>query len=805
MKNKNPFTFFSFNTVGGTSHHNQLKTPTSIVTLASVVTICFLAVIGIVMYVHPSAQYDVLPKNGANNNHNKNRHRTNNFIDEKDLSPPLYDYPAPNSRKLLSQEQQRRLRDITVRNNVYDVAIVGAGPAGLTAALFAARAGLNVIVLGSSAGMLSQTPHLDNFPSYYGPGDGGGPGWLDITKRQALQFGAQFAPPGLLVTSVTRKVGGKNEPDGPPSYRGDDDDDTTYFTLHTPAGTVSPAGDGSSWSTISAWSIIVATGSTSRRLGLPREDTLWGTSIHSCALCDGHLYDASAGIAGTDGKLKTHHTTTVVVVGGGDAAIDAAIFLARYATKVIIVHRRDEFSSARNQVNLQLLHTTANIEIVTPYIVQEWIVDEDNDPSKLIGVKIHNTHDLSESRVLDKIDGAFIMIGATPNTGWIAQQSGTDLGLDLDEEGLIRLAGGGGGAAPTTTTTAAVTASSVSGIFACGEVTDTIYKQAITAAASGAQAAIDAERWLRERLGVSRRHVKLSDEIGREGQPQQQQQPPPNDQASIVDKSPPLSTLDGQDNEADRNDNCDLTTPDCITSIVQRYPVVVFSKSWCPYCRKALEALALAGVENPHIIDVSQQPRINDVQATLQQMTGRRTVPNVFVGGTSIGGGDETSALQQQGKLLPLLMAAEAIAPSPNEDIETERGLSSTGEAHQAKHGSHESDGGTGKEDCDLASEECFREVLKKYPVVMFSLSWCPECKRSLELLDLLGVHPHIVDLDDYKPISENIRQHMLKMTDRRQVPNLFVGGEYVGGHKRTATMHERGELIPLFQKVGVL
>jgi glutaredoxin 3 len=108
-------------------------------------------------------------------------------------------------------------------------------------------------------------------------------------------------------------------------------------------------------------------------------------------------------------------------------------------------------------------------------------------------------------------------------------------------------------------------------------------------------------------------------------------------------------------------------------------------------------------------------------------------------------------------------------------------------------------------EHCDLLSEDCFKEIVQKYPVLMFSLSWCPECKRSLELLDRMGVRPHIIDLDDYKPISQDIRYHMLQMTGRRSVPNLFIDGEYIGGFTRTYEMYEKGELLPKFQKVGAI
>lgn len=122
---------------------------------------------------------------------------------------------------------------------------------------------------------------------------------------------------------------------------------------------------------------------------------------------------------------------------------------------------------------------------------------------------------------------------------------------------------------------------------------------------------------------------------------------------------------------------------------------------------------------------------------------------------------------------------------------------------HDAKNDNHNDKKGT--ELCDLLSEDCFDEIIHKYPVVMFSLAWCPECKRSLELLDRIGVRQQIIDLDDYKPIALDIRGHMKQRTGRNQVPNLWIGGEWVGGFSRTNDYHKRGELVPLLEKVGVL
>ena len=214
--------------------------------------------------------------------------------------------------------------------------------------------------------------------------------------------------------------------------------------------------------------------------------------------------------------------------------------------------------------------------------------------------------------------------------------------------------------------------SSVPGVFAAGEVTDSRYKQAITAAAAGAQAAIDAERWLRSSSGSSS-SSSFGVKVGAPRRPPdldiplQNNIPTLHESKSIQQKQqqPKTKTKQQQD-----YDDCDLTLPDCITALVHKFPVVVFSKPWCGYCRKALEALSLEGVRvgEPalHIIDLSSSSntannKARQIQTTLQSMTGRRTVPNVFVGAQSIGGGDETVSLHQAGKLRSILQAAGAL------------------------------------------------------------------------------------------------------------------------------------------------
>jgi thioredoxin reductase (NADPH) len=658
--------------------------------------------------------------------------------------------------RLLDENNQNDI----IMNNIFDVVVTGAGPSGLTAALFASRAGLKVHVLGSaSTGLLSQTKRLDNFPSFSGENGStlSGPDWVKATLAQAKSWGATFGPPGLFATSIERQRMAVDDQSA--AYEENKD---VFFALKTGDKTEPE---------IRAWSVIVATGATPRTLGLRGEDALWGVSLHNCAICDGHLYQE------TEEK-----PSTVVVVGGGDAALDAAMLLARYATKVILVHRRDKFTSAHNLASRNAVRSTPNIEIVTPYVVSEWIT-KDEDPSQLVGVQLVSPENASDGGIDNKkrvdIDGAFVMIGATPNTKWTK-----NVGIALDEEGLIKTTADLSTKTNSLSSGSMITASSVPGLFAAGEVTDNIYKQAITAAAAGAQAAIDAERWLREQRGVTGTATSLAGDVNHFG-------------ATTIDQNkmePVTATGNSQegdiksDDDAHGLDDCDLVSEDCIRSIVGAYPVVVFSKPYCPYCRKALEALSLEGlsVESDKllVIDLSKHSNTQEIQSTLRNMTGRRTVPNVFVGGESIGGGDETRAFQQSGELVTMLVEAGALGDhnSSNDSSDTES--------------------------CDLSSEECFRKILQQYPVLLFSLSWCPECKASLELLDGIGITEdqiHIIDLDDYQEIALDIRAHMKALTGRRSVPNLFVGGEFVGGYHQTLELRNTGDLMAKFQAVGAL
>jgi thioredoxin reductase (NADPH) len=609
------------------------------------------------------------------------------------------------SRILASSPQSPNPPDY---NGVYDVVVLGSGPAGLSAALFAARSGLSVNVLGSASGMLSETFQLDNFPSFLGSKKHNQDGmeWLKTTKQQAEQFGATFAQSGLLASSIRQQQHG-------------------VFQLTTQLDDVL------------AHSVIVATGAKLQQLGLPGEDSLWGHSLHTCAICDGSMYK----------------NRNVVVVGGGDAAVDAALLISRYASKVTLIHRRTEFR-AKNQVTLQLLKATPTIDVLTPYQVVEWETAP-NSPHQLIGVLVkENGQGSAPQRVA--CDGAFVLIGATPNTEWLKQSF---KGLDTNADGLLVVGKSDSGDYATAT--------SIPGIFAAGEVTDNIYKQAITAASAGARAGIDVERWLREAKGMVQRRAAASGKLEKE-------QVRAEDYFEARKPLPRTSSKHAED--------CDLTTAECIQSLTNKYPVVVFSKPSCPYCRKALEALSLEGVspeKTPnaiHVIDLASHEHGSQIQDTLLELTGRRTVPNVFIGGKSIGGGDETVQLQTSGGLAPLLQEAKALEMADD------------------------------KVGCDLSDAECISKVVKGHPVVVFAKASCPECGRIFELLSVIGVKdPFSIDLTAYGNLSQDIQYNLHSMTGRHAVPNIFIGGESIGGYDLAKALHEQEKLVPMLQQHGAL
>jgi thioredoxin reductase (NADPH) len=303
-----------------------------------------------------------------------------------------------------------------------DVIIVGSGPAGWTAAIYAARAELKPLVFEGHepGGQLMTTTEVENFPGF--PQGVQGPELMRIFKEQAKRFETEIK--SEFVDRLVRIDGG--------------------FEL-TANG-----------QTYQSKTVIVSTGATARRLGLASEKALYGKGVSACATCDGFFFR---------GKQ-------VIVVGGGDSAMEEANFLTRFASKVFLVHRRDSFRASK--IMQERTRNNAKIELVLNREVAEILGEE---AGRVTGVRLRDT--VSGGLVEMPIDGVFAAIGHEPNVGLVKGL------VDLDEKGYIKTL-------PGTAQT------NVPGLFACGDVQDARYRQAITAAGSGCMAALDAEKYLAE-------------------------------------------------------------------------------------------------------------------------------------------------------------------------------------------------------------------------------------------------------------------------------------------------------------------
>ncbi|MGC9513508.1 MAG: thioredoxin-disulfide reductase [Fidelibacterota bacterium] len=309
--------------------------------------------------------------------------------------------------------------------DIRKVIIIGSGPAGLTAAIYAGRAGLNPLVLEGMepGGQLMTTTEVENYPGF--PEGTNGPEMMDLFRKQAVKFGAE---PHF---KVVNKVDFSKRP----------------FTVWTDDNTMYRSD-----------AVIIATGASAKYLGLESEQKLRGYGVSACATCDGFFY-----------KDKD-----IVVVGGGDTAMEEALFLTRFGKKVTVIHRRDEFRASK--IMAERVIKDPKIEIKWESIVEE-VLGEQNQVG-VTGVRIKNVKTGKTEEI--PCSGFFLAIGHKPNSDPFKGQ------LDMDETGYIKTKPGS-------------TYTNVEGVFACGDVQDKVYRQAVTAAGSGCAAAIDAERWLNER------------------------------------------------------------------------------------------------------------------------------------------------------------------------------------------------------------------------------------------------------------------------------------------------------------------
>jgi thioredoxin reductase (NADPH) len=307
---------------------------------------------------------------------------------------------------------------------VRKVIILGSGPAGMTAAIYAARASLEPLVLEGiqPGGQLMITSDVENFPGF--PEAVAGPELMDVMRKQAARFGTTFEQVNVDGVEL-----GKDPK-----------------VIH---------GDGKVWR---AHSLIVATGATARWLDIESEKRLRGHGVSACATCDGFFF----------------RDKVIAVAGGGDTAVEEATFLTRFGTKVYLIHRRDKLRASKAMQ--ERAFRNPKLEMVWDSVVEEVLGTPEQGVQ---GLQLRNVKTGKESKL--ECQGFFVAIGHSPNTKVFEGQ------IEMDETGYIQTQ-------PFSTRT------SVSGVFAAGDVQDKTYRQAVTAAGTGCMAALDAERWLEERM-----------------------------------------------------------------------------------------------------------------------------------------------------------------------------------------------------------------------------------------------------------------------------------------------------------------
>jgi thioredoxin reductase (NADPH) len=305
-------------------------------------------------------------------------------------------------------------------DEVHRLVILGSGPAGLTAALYSARANLAPVLIEglTPGGQLTITTDVENYPGF----EHGiqGPEMMDVFRRQAARFGTQFIIGDATAANLRSRP----------------------FELTIEAGI------------LRCQALIVSTGASAKLLGLESEQRLMGYGVSACATCDGAFF-----------KDKE-----VVVVGGGDTAMEEAIFLTRFCSRVTVVHRRNQLRASK--IMQERAFKNPKIAFIWDSVVEE---SEGEPRSGVSGVHLKNLVTGARSQL--RTDGVFMAIGHQPNTAIFAGQ------LEMDELGYIKVRAGS-------------TYTNIDGVFAAGDVADRVYRQAVTAAGTGCMAAIDAERWL---------------------------------------------------------------------------------------------------------------------------------------------------------------------------------------------------------------------------------------------------------------------------------------------------------------------